>query len=144
MPKVTPSEYARKWANNLRGSVEYIRAGVQKVTTAPSEKAIAAKDRLKARWNQAIDSGIWESALRKYTLEQWKRDMTEKGIPRIPDGVDKAVGKMEEFGRQLLSYIDANLPNIEKMPKVTLEDSVRRATEWIRIMAKFRKGGTAT
>ncbi len=139
MARVSPKEYAEKWSSNLRASLPYIRSGVEKVSVAPSELAIKNKDRLKARLIEAIDSGKWESGLKKYTLDQWKKDMIEKGIPRISDGADKSKGKVEEFASQLLPYIDSGVREIEKMPKVTLEDSIRRATEWIRYMAKFKK-----
>lgn len=139
MVKVTPDEFAEKWSKNLSASLDYIRRGVEKTTVAPSAKAIEAKEKLKRRWLEAIDKGVWENALKKYTLDQWKKDMLEKGIPRIPDGADKAKPKMKEFGAKLLPYIDAGLAKIKEMPAITLEDSIRRATEWIRYMAQFKK-----
>jgi len=137
--KVTPKEFSEKWSRNLAAAVDYIRSGVDKVTVAPSEKAIAAKEKLKRRLVEAIDGGVWEAGLRGYTLEQWKRDMKEKGIPRIPDGADKARGKVESFASKLLPYIDSGLERIKAMPSITLEDSIRRATEWIRYMSQFKK-----
>ncbi|MEM2376821.1 MAG: hypothetical protein QXZ10_04330, partial [Sulfolobales archaeon] len=115
------------------------RKGVDKVTVAPSAKAIEAKEKLKRKWIEAIDKGVWENALKKYTLEQWKVDMKEKGVPRIPDGAEKAKGKMADFGAKLLPYIDAGLSRIKELPSITLEDNIRRATEWIRYMSQFRK-----
>ena len=139
MAKVNPSEFAEKWSANLRNSIEYIRRGVEKVTVAPSEQAIKAKDKFKAKLIEAIDKGKWESGLKTYTLDQWKKDMTEKGLARIADGADKAKPKVESFASQLLPYIDRGLAEIQKLPSVTLEDSIRRATEWIRYMSKFSK-----
>ncbi|MEM1726576.1 MAG: hypothetical protein QXD86_05900 [Candidatus Bathyarchaeia archaeon] len=139
MVKVSPKEFAEKWSRNLAGSVDYIRSGVDKVTVAPSELAIANKEKLKRRLIEAIDKGVWESGLKGYSLEQWKRDMKEKGIPRIPDGADKAKPKVESFASKLLPYIESGLEKIKGLPSITLEDSIRRATEWIRYMANFRK-----
>ncbi len=139
MAKLTAKEFAEKWSTNLRASIPYIRAGVEKVSVAPSELAVKAKDRMKARLIEAIDKGKWESGLKKYTLDQWKKDMIEKGLDRISSGADKAKPKVEEFANQLLPYIDAGVREIEKLPAVTLEDSIRRATEWIRYMSKFSK-----
>lgn len=139
MVKVNPAEFAEKWSKNLSASLDYIRKGVEKTSVAPSAKAIENKEKLKRRWNEAIDKGVWENALKKYTLDQWKRDMLEKGIPRIPDGADKARGKMADFAAKLLPYIDAGLSKIREMPSLTLEDSIRRATEWIRYMSQFKK-----
>ncbi|MEM4013055.1 hypothetical protein [Metallosphaera sp.] len=139
MAKVSPSEFAEKWSRNLGASVEFIRRGVEKTSVAPSAKAIEAKEKMKRKLVEAIDKGVWENALKKYTLDQWKKDMIEKGLPRIADGADKARPKVEEFAAKLLPYIDAGLARIKELPSVTLEDSIRRATEWIRYMSQFRK-----
>ncbi|MEM3662371.1 MAG: hypothetical protein QXI68_02180 [Sulfolobales archaeon] len=139
MAKVNPSEFAEKWSRNLSASVEYIRRGVEKTSVAPSAKAIESKEKLKRKLVEAIDKGVWENALKKYTLDQWKRDMLEKGIPRIPDGADKAKPKVQDFASKLLPYIDAGLARIKELPSLTLEDSIRRATEWIRYMSQFKK-----
>lgn len=139
MVKVSPAEFAEKWSKNLSASLDYIRKGVEKTSVAPSVKAIENKEKLKRRWNEAIDKGVWENALKKYTLDQWKKDMMEKAIPRIPDGADKARGKMADFAAKLLPYIDSGLAKIREMPSLTLEDSIRRATEWIRYMSQFKK-----
>lgn len=139
MVSVTPKEFAEKWSKNLSASTEYIRLGVQKVTVAPSEKAIQAKEKFKRRLIEAIDKGNWENGLKSYTLEQWKADMLNKAIPRIPEGADKAKSKVESFASKLLPYIDSGLEKIKTMPSVTLEDNIRRVTEWIRYMAQFKK-----
>jgi hypothetical protein len=134
-----PKTASEKWSRNLAGSVEFIRAGVQRVTVAPSEEAIKNKEKMKRKLIEAIDKGEWEAGLRRYTLDQWKRDMLTKGIDRIPSGADAAKDKMADFFSQLFPHIESGLREIEKMPSVTLEDSIARATFWIRHMAKFTK-----
>jgi len=134
-----PKSAGEKWARNLSGSVEYIRQGVQKVTVAPSELAIKQKDKMKRKLIEAIDRGEWEAGLRKYTLDQWKKDMLTKGIDRIPSGAEAAKGKVTDFFAQLFPHIEAGLSELDRMPSVTLEDSIARATFWIRHMARFTK-----
>jgi hypothetical protein len=134
-----PKETAEKWVRNLSGSIEYIRKGVERVSVAPSELAIKAKDKMKARLLEAIEKGKWEAELRKYTLEMWKADMLTKGVDRIPSGADRAKDKMADFYNQLFTHIKSGLAELQKMPALTLEDSVARATFWIRHMAKFMK-----
>ena len=41
MPKLSPSEAAAKQVTNLKASLDYIRAGVERVTEAPGKKAAA-------------------------------------------------------------------------------------------------------
>ena len=134
-----PKSTAEKWARNLSGATEYIRQGVQRVTVAPSEKAIAAKEKFRRKLMEAIDKGEWEAGLRRYTLEQWKKDMLTKGIDRIPGGAEASKDKVAEFFSQLFPHIESGLRELERMPSVTLEDSINRATFWIRHMAKFTK-----
>lgn len=139
MAKITPSEFAEKYARRLKGSVEDIRKGLEKVSVSPTELAAKRKDKMKARINEAIDSGKWENNLKKVTLDEWKTKAIEKGVSRIASGVDGAVKKMEDFANQLLAYQDSLKAKIKAMPDMTLEDRIARATAWIREMSKFRK-----
>ncbi|RLB83711.1 MAG: hypothetical protein DRH24_06445, partial [Deltaproteobacteria bacterium] len=110
-----------------------------RVTEAPSKKAIAAKERMKARLIEALDKGKWERGLGKYTLEQWKADMKEKGIPNISRGIERARDKLIDFYGQLFPYQDALKKKIEEIEKVDIEDSIRRVETWIRGMHAFEK-----
>jgi hypothetical protein len=88
---------------------------------------------------KAIEDGTWETWLKQYTLDRWKKDMNSKAIPRIPSGVDAAIDEMKSFGSQLLAHINAGLAEIEKMPDMTLEDSLARVDKFLRHMAKFKR-----
>ena len=135
----SPSEVAEKWARRLSGATEDIRRGVESLTEAPSQKAIQKKEKMKARWQEAIDSGIWEARLSKVTLEEWREKVLSKGLARLPQGVEDARPKFEDFMGQLLPYIDNVRRKIEAMPDRTLEDRINRMTAFVREMAKFRK-----
>ena len=137
MAKVTADEFAEKWARRLKGATEDIRKGVEKVTEAPSKKAIAKKEKLKARLIEAIDKGIWEKQLSKVTLEDWKAKFLNKGLSRISAGVDGATPKMKDFASVLLPHIESLQKQVSSMPDVTLEDSIRRVETFIRGMAKL-------
>jgi hypothetical protein len=134
-----PKTVAEKWSRNLAGATDYIRQGVQRVTVAPSELAIANKEKFRRKLIEAIEKGKWENGLKKYTLELWRKDMLTRGIDRIPSGADAAKDKMSDFYAQLFPHIEAGLKELDRMPSMTLEDSVNRATFWIRHMAKFTK-----
>jgi len=138
MVKVNEREFAEKWARRLKGATEDIRKGVERLDKNPAEEAIKKKEKLKARLIEAIDSGRWERALAKVTLDDWKKAMINKGIGRISAGVDEAKGKMEEFGKALLAHIEAGQKELEGMPDLTLEDNIQRMEKFIRHMAKFR------
>jgi len=135
--KLTPEEYAEVWASRLGASVDRIRSGVDRVTEAPGKRAAASVDRFRARILDAIDSGRWGAEVSKVPLETWKALMKEKGVPRIASGANAARPQMAEFARELFSHIERGQAELERMPHVTLDDSINRATAWIRHMAGF-------
>jgi len=139
--KVTPEEYADKQARRLKAATEDIRRGVQRVTESPTAKAAAAKDKMIARLVESVNSGKWEAGLKRVTLEDWKSKMLEKGINRIAAGIDAAKPKVVAFATELLAFEDTLLSKVDAMPDLTLEDSISRATAWMRGMSKFQRRG---
>lgn len=139
MAKLTPQEFREKQARRLKGAIEDIRAGIERVSTAPTAQAAAKQEKMVANLTQAVQSGKWAARLKKVTLEDWKAATATKGLPRIASGIDGAAAKVEDFAAQLLSYEDQVLAQIKAMPDLTLEDSINRATTWIRQMSKFSK-----
>ena len=138
MPK-DPKKVADKWSKKLSGAIEDMREGIEAVTEAPSRKAIAKKDKLKRRWNEAIDSGKWENNLSKVGLEDWKEAFLTFGLDRVSSGAEKGRTKVEDFMNHLLPYQESIKKTIERMPDLTLEQRIARSAEWQRLMAKFRK-----
>jgi hypothetical protein len=137
--KITPDEFVAKHATRLKASVDDIRKGLEKVTEAPTLKAAAKKDKMKMRINEAIDTGKWETNLKKVGLDEWKNKAINVGVGRIASGIDAASAKVKDFASQLLSYESSLKDKIDKMPDTTLEDRINRMTTWVREMAKFRK-----
>jgi hypothetical protein len=127
---------AEKWGRNLKNSTEDMRRGIERVTEAPSQKAIAAQAKMLEKLMEAIQSGRWAAGLEKVGLDDWKKAMTDKGLRRISAGVDGASDKMREFADWLLTRVDNAKAKINDMPSVTLEDNVNRMVTYIREMAK--------
>jgi len=142
MPKkitITPEEFAEKHARRLKAAVTDIRTGVERVTESPTAKAAARQDKMLQNITQAVQSGKWATRLKSVSLEEWKDKTINKGLGRIAAGVDEAYGKQVSFASQLLPFQENLQTQIAKMPDLTLEDSVNRATSWIRGMAKFQR-----
>lgn len=139
MAKLTPDEFQEKHARRLKGATEDIRKGVERVTEAPTLKAAAKKDKMRANLNKALDDGKWERGLKRVTLEDWKSKMIDKGVGRIAAGIDAAAPKVREFASELLPHIDKVQAEIKGMPDVSLEDNINRMTTFIRGMAKFTR-----
>lgn len=135
--KVDPQEFANRWGSGLKGSVERIRQGVNRVDEAPGRRAAAKVD----KWYAAISSSEtrdkWQRRIGAVTLEQWQAAMINKGVNRIAAGADNAMGKMATYAEKLIAHQNALLRELDGMPDVTLEDSVARVTHWVRGMAKL-------
>lgn len=139
MAKLTPKEFQEKHARRLKASLSDIKAGVSRVTENPMEKAANKSEKMKERLVAAIDSGKWARGLRSVSLDDWKSQLINKGIPRISAGIDAAAPKVEAFAEKLLPYIDEGVAKVKSMPDLTLEDSISRMSEFIRHMANFKK-----
>lgn len=139
MAKVTADEFVEKYTRRMKGALEDIRRGVDRVTEAPTKKAAEKVDKMRERWLRALEEGKIQRGLERVSLDEWKAKMKDKGISRIPAGVDGAKDKMRDFADKLLKHIDAGLQEIKNMPDVTIEDSIARVEKWIRHMSKFKR-----
>lgn len=139
MAKLTPQEFAEKWARRLSAAAPDIQKGVQRVDQSPTEKAASKKDKMLANLTAAVQGGRWEAGLRRVSLNDWKSALINKGIPRITQGVTGAQSDVADFAAQLLSYQDQVKGEIERMPDLTLEDSIQRMTTWVRKMSQFKR-----
>jgi len=137
--RVTPQQFREKHAANLKASLRYMEAGVNRVTEAPGEKAAQAQDKMRANLIDAIDTGKWATRVRSVSLQEWKTAMIGKGIPRVAAGIDGAASKVEAFATDLIAFENGLMNTVEVMPDVTLTDSVNRAVAWITGMAEFRR-----
>ncbi len=133
------NEIANKWQRRLAQSTEDIKKGVEGVTTAPSERAVAKKEKFVTELMRAIEEGKWEQALRQYGLEEWKRDMIQKGIGRISQGAEAAKSDFADFMSQFLPYAEEVAKKADAMSDTTLEDRINKAIFVMRELAKFRR-----
>ena len=139
MAKVTPQEFQEKHARRLKGSLEDMRRGIERVSVAPTQQAASKQEKMRAKLNEAIDNGVWANGLKKVTLEDWKSAMIDKGLVRVSGGIDKAAPKVVDFASRLLPAVDAAAAKVKAMPDITIEDSIARMSTFAREMSKFHK-----
>lgn len=137
--KVTAAEYAEKHARNLKNSVEDIRKGVERVTESPTAKAATKADKMVQNLTRSVQDGKWAKGLKRVTLDEWKSKTINKGLGRIAAGVDAAYDKQVQFATELLAHEEQLQAKVNKMPDLVLEDSINRASAWIRGMATFKR-----
>lgn len=139
MPRLTPEEAQEKHSRRLKGAIDDMRSGIEKVTEAPTLKAAAKKDKMKQRLNEALDNGKWEAGLKRVSLEDWKTKMIDKGLNRVSAGIDGAKDKVIGFYSELFPFQDKIQDELKKMPDLTLEDSISRMTHQVRRMHGFKR-----
>ena len=134
MAKLTPQEFAEKWARRLQGSTQDIRQGIERVTEAPGEKAAAAQDALLLNFTESVNSGRWAASVRNVSLADWKKAALDKGVARIPAGVEAATPKMASIAAELLPAVDAAAEAAKRMPNTTFDDRIQRMVTFAREM----------
>lgn len=137
--RLNAAQFQEKHARRLKGATEDIRRGIERVTDAPSARAIAKKDKFRNNLLAAIDGGKWEAGLARVDLNMWKAAALNKGISRIGVGIDAAKDKVTQFAEQLLQYEGSLQNRIESMPDITLDDNIARMTAWARGMSEFER-----
>lgn len=139
MVKLSASEIADKWRRRAEASAGDYEKGVDRVSESPTEKAAAKKDKFKANLLKAIDDGKWEKGLKAVSLSDWKDSVKAKGVPNYATGIRASESKMEKFMTELIPFQESLQAEIDRMPDITLSDSIARATKWIEGMAKFKQ-----
>ena len=136
--KLTAQQIAEKQANRLKGSLDMVRLGVENVTEAPGAKAAAQSAKWQAAMSSAETLAKWKKNVAAVTVDEWKESMLNKGVNRIPAGIDAALGKMVAYYEKAIPHINRGQEKLSTMPNLTLEDSVNRAAYWIRHMAEMQ------
>ncbi len=139
MAKLTPQEFADKWARRTSAATTDYVNGVNRVDKSPTEAAASKQTKMVNNLTAAVQSGKWASRLRAVSLDQWKTAAVQKGQARIATGVQAAQADMATFADQLLTYETSLQSKVAAMPDLTLADSVNRVTTWITEMAKFQR-----
>lgn len=139
MAKLSPTEFQEKHARRLKGSVEDVRRGIDRVTENPCEKAAAKQDKMLTNLTAAVQSGKWAAGLKRVPLDKWKRQARDVGVNRIAAGIDAAKEKVVSFAEVLLPHIDRGQEKIKAMPDVTLDDNINRMTSFVRHMAEMKR-----
>lgn len=139
MARVTPEEFAQKWAQRTGAAQpDYVR-GVERVSVAPGQLAARQAQAYVQKVQQNVDRFARNSAA--VTLQEWQQATVEKGAQRLAGGVQAAQGKMAAFGAAILPHIDQGKNRLAAMPKVTDADSDARMKAWSDHMRGFRRRG---
>lgn len=129
-----------KWkANAGRASQDYVK-GVQAVTTSPTAKAAAAKEKYLQGVMNAAQSGKYEQSLNAVTLQEWKDAAVNKGAKNYQTGVTNISPRAAKAMADVQQYAEQVKQTIASMPNNTEADADARMLEAVKLMRAYRKG----
>jgi hypothetical protein len=138
MPFPDPAATAQKWVTAAGASGQAFVDGVQRTTKDPTALAAAAAQKMLAGVQAAITSGYWQRRLQEVGAAGWKAAVQAKAA-NYAVGVQASQTKYQQGITAFWNYMGPTLAQIEAMPKVTLQDSIARATAWITAAAAYQK-----
>lgn len=133
----TPQAATAKWVANISAATDRMTTGAQSVQTAPGQLAAAAADKWLAR--VTASKAKFAANVGAVSLQSWQNSYINIGVPRVAQGANAKQGKMLNFMNQWLPYLQTGVATIDKMPSVTLQDGIARATAMIQYNAKFKR-----
>lgn len=137
--RIKPVDYVtKKWLERARAAVEDYKLGVQNPRRDPIKAAISMKDTLMRKMAARETWDKWEQKLSAWNLEAWSKRAVNVGANRYPTGIEASQDTFKQFYEQFSKHLAEGLPKVYSIPRVTLDDSIRRAAEMIRHNAKFR------
>lgn len=138
MPKSAQEIAAKQIRRAQEASQDYVE-GVRSVTEAPGQRAVKKKEKLRANFNAAVDSGKWEANTAAVGLEEWKQVTAEKGGQRFASGVEAARPKIEAFQADLQAFLNSTKGEIDSLPDATPEQRDAKMLANVRRMRKFKR-----
>jgi len=136
MARVNASQWLDKWGRRLNAAGPDITNGVKRVKQAPGEAAAAAAELMLQRLTESVQSGVWAKQVASVSLQDWQDAMINKGIQRINQGVTQAQKTKQANIAALLDAVDAAAAEARALPKGGIEQSIARATTFMRAMSQ--------
>lgn len=136
--KGTPEGAKNKWVNRLSAATTEIQEGVNRVTQSPGALAVAKRD--KWRQNLMAAEEKWVRNTGRVTLDQWKANMINVGIPRIAQGAQAKQDKYLAFAQEFFPHLERGVAQVERMPDTSFEERVQRAVAMMRHNRSFKRG----
>ena len=129
-----------RWKESAGTGQSRYAEGVQATTVDVVGRAIAAKTKLLANFQQAVTSGRWESKLAEKGTAGWKAATIAKqsnyatGVAAGGDAFQKAMSTW-------LPIITSAAASVQAMPSLTIEDSAARSRAFMVALRNAKLAG---
>lgn len=134
----TAQEVADKWAQNMGNAAQSMTAGVNRVTEAPGQAAVAKQQKWILALQSADVQAKWARKTGAVSLQSWKDSMNNIGVQRATQGATQKKQKMVNAMSTLLPYIDQVASQVRAMPDNTPADREQRALAMMRGMRNYQ------
>lgn len=128
-----------KWKQRAGAAAQDYATGVANTDKDPTQLAIAAIPRMRARVLEAIDSGKVANGLRAVGKGGWQQAVATKGVQNYSAGVNAADEKFTRAFGPLLQYIASVKSTVDSMPNVTDADRDARMLRNAQLMRQYKK-----
>ena len=126
------------WLQGAQGAQPKWLQGVQTTPLDPTQLAAAAANKMLLGVQNAVNSGYWARRLSDVGKGGWQAACAAKQN-NYGTGIAAGQTKYEQGYTQFWNYAGPQLAQVLSMPKVTLADSIARATAWIQAAAAYQK-----
>ena len=131
------ADAAAKWNSGFGASGAAWSAGIDSVTTAPGQLAVAALPRYLSGVQQ--NANKWAAKTGSVTLQQWKDASKTKGPSRLASG---ATAGMPKYQAAIAKVLDAERSIISGLPpRGTVEQNIQRSSAFQLAMHQAFQGG---
>jgi hypothetical protein len=134
----TPSAGAQAWSDGITANTQKYKDRVQATTKDQAQRAVDQKAALKANFNAAVDSGLWESRVLARGTGYWKTQTVAKA-DNWGNAATTGKSNYERAATQLYPYEAQLQSQIESMPRGSRAASLQRFTTWMDGMIAFKQ-----
>jgi hypothetical protein len=134
----TAQQAGASWLAGAQGAQPKWLAGVQGTAVDPTAAAAAAANKMLLGVQNAVNSGYWARRLADVGKAGWQAACQAKQN-NYGTGIAAGQTKYEQGYTAFWNYMGPYLTQIQAMPKVTLADSIARATAFITDAAAYQK-----
>jgi len=127
---------AERWVSKqiARAAVatEDFKAGVEAPDRDPIKAALDASAKRAAKVRESLEKKTWEAAMRKVSVDEWKKATLEKGADRFARGIEFAEPKIRKFVAAFQPKLQEIQNAVRALPDVTDADREKRMLENLR------------
>ena len=137
--RVKPVDKAvEKYLERARAGRALYEFFVQNPKRNPIEAAISMKQTLKEKMSKDETWDLWETKLKGIGYDGWLDATLRKGVARFVPGIEYGAKYWRQFYEQFSKHLAEGLKKVYALPRVTLDDAIRRAEVMIRHNAEFK------